>query len=84
MCSGPDWSRRLSRAVVPIRGDPMFILADARNYILALPSGIRHQDEWQHTAKLLIAAAESGGGIGIEEATLQLERAIENQLSFES
>jgi hypothetical protein len=38
------------RTVVPIRGYPMFILADARNYILALPSGIRHQDEWQHTA----------------------------------
>ena len=72
----PDWNHRLSRAVVPIRGNPILKLADARAFILALPSGLRHQDDWQHTAELLIVAAESGGVIDIEQATFQLERTL--------
>lgn len=74
--SGADWNQRLSRAVIPVRGDPMFVLADARDLILALPPGLRHQDDWQRTAEFLIAAAESGRMVDIEQATFQLERAL--------
>jgi hypothetical protein len=72
----PDWDRKLSRSVVPNRAEPMQTLANARSYILALPPGIRHQDDWQRTSHFLMAATASGKGIDIEQATFQLERSL--------
>ena len=70
------WNSKLSRAVEPVRAEPLQTLADARTYILALPPGVRTQDDWESAARLLIAAAESGTGFDIEQATFQLERAL--------
>jgi hypothetical protein len=61
---------------VPIRGDPMHTLSDARMYVLALPPGVQQQDDWQHAAHLLMAAADSESETDIEQATFQLERAL--------
>jgi hypothetical protein len=73
---GQSWDCRLSRSVVPIRGNPMHTLSDARMYILALPPGVQHHDDWQHAAHLLMVAADTASGTDIEQATFQLERAL--------
>jgi hypothetical protein len=71
-----NWDLELSRVVVPIRSEPLRTLADARAYILSLPPGTRHQDEWERAADLLMAAVDSSIDIDIEQATFQLERAL--------
>jgi hypothetical protein len=73
---GQSWECRLSRSVVPRRGSPMHTLSDARMYVLALPPGVQHQDDWQHAAHLLLVAADSANQTDIEQATFQLERAL--------
>jgi hypothetical protein len=72
----PNWNLKLSRAVAPIRGAPMRTLADARAYILSLPPGTRHHDDWERAADLLMAAVESSSESDIEQATFQIERAL--------
>jgi hypothetical protein len=67
---------KLSRVVAPIRSDPLRTLADARAYILSLPPGTRHQDDWQRAADLLTAAVDSSSAADIEQATFQLERVL--------
>jgi hypothetical protein len=73
---GQGWECRLSRSVVPKRGSPMHTLSDARMYVLALPPGVQHQDDWRHAAHLLLVAANSASETDIEQATFQLERAL--------
>jgi hypothetical protein len=74
--SRPNWEYRLSRAIAPIRGEPLHTLSDARAYILSLPPGTRHQDDWQRAADLLMVAVNSSSETDIEQATFQLERAL--------
>jgi hypothetical protein len=74
--SRPNWECKLSRAVAPIRGEPMHTLFDAHAYVLALPPGVRHQDDWRRAAHLLAVAANSASDTDIEQATFQLERAL--------
>jgi hypothetical protein len=71
-----NWQLKLSRAVVPIRGEPIHTLSDARAYILSLPPGTRLQDDWQRAADLLMIAVDSTSETDIEQATFQLERAL--------
>jgi hypothetical protein len=71
-----NWERKLSRVVTPIRAEPMHTLSDARAYILSLPPGTQHQDDWQRAADLLMLAADSSRETDIEQATFQLERAL--------
>jgi hypothetical protein len=71
-----NWELKLSRVVAPIRGEPMHTLSDARAYILSLPPGTRHQDDWERTADLLMVAVDSSSETDIEQATFQLERAL--------
>jgi hypothetical protein len=71
-----NWQLKLSHTVVPIRGEPMRTLSDARAYILALPPGTRNQDDWQRAADLLMTAVSSSSETDIEQATFQLERAL--------
>jgi hypothetical protein len=73
---GADWTSRLSRSVSPIRGDEIHTLADARDFILALPPGQQNQEDWQRTAELLIVAAESGRASDLERATFRFERSL--------
>ena len=53
-----SWEIKLARVVVPIRSEPLRTLSEARAYILALPPGTRHQDEWERAADLLMAAVD--------------------------
>jgi len=71
-----SWEIKLARVVVPIRSEPLRTLSDARAYILALPPGTRHQDEWERAADLLMAAVDSASETDIEQATFGLERAL--------
>jgi hypothetical protein len=71
-----NWQLKLSHSVVPIRGEPMDTLADARAYILSLPPGTKNQDDWQRAADLLMTAVSSSSETDIEQATFQLERAM--------
>jgi hypothetical protein len=75
-CEMTNWALKLSRVVAPIRSDPLRTLADARAYILSLPPGTRHQDDWQRAADLLMAAVDSSSAADIEQATFQLERVL--------
>lgn len=70
----PSWSRKLSDPVKVIgRKAPVATLAEARAFILKLPAAHQAQNEWQHAAKLLIAAAEGGD---VPAATVQLQFAL--------
>ena len=71
-----SWDLRLSRVIAPIRSEPLRTLSDARAYILSLPPGTHHQDEWERAADLLMAAVDSSSETDIEQATFQLERAL--------
>jgi hypothetical protein len=71
-----NWELKLSRAVTPIRSELLHTLSDARAYILALPPGTQHQDDWQPAADLLMLAADSSRETDIEQATFQIERVL--------
>jgi hypothetical protein len=71
-----NWELKLLRVVAPIRGEPMHTLSDARAYILSLPPGTRHHDDWERAADLLLLAVDSSSEAEIEQATFQLERAL--------
>jgi hypothetical protein len=71
-----NWELELSRAIRPVRSEPLRTLSDARAYILSLPPGPRHQDDWQRAADLLMAAVDSASETDIEQATFQIERAL--------
>jgi hypothetical protein len=77
---GPEqpqhWNRPLCRVITPARCTPMHTLSDARDFILDLPKGTRHQDIWESAANLLIRAAESGRDGDIEAATFKVECAL--------
>jgi hypothetical protein len=80
-----DWDRALARPLVLRVGTVLSTLLEASDFVLALPEDVYRQPAWQRVAGLLTEAVESGRDSDIEEATLQLERAlaIENQLSVE-
>ena len=67
----PAWIRKLSEPVKVIgRKAPIATLAEARAFILKLPPARQASNEWQHAAKLMLAAAEGGD---IAAATRQLQ-----------
>ena len=68
------WARKLSEPVKVIgRKAPIATLTEARAFILSLPEGYQALREWQHAAKLILAAAEGGD---VVEATTQLQFAL--------
>jgi hypothetical protein len=71
-----NWELKLSRVVTPIRSEPLQTLSDARSYILSLPPGTRHHDDWERAADLLMAAVGSASKTNIEQATFRIERAL--------
>jgi hypothetical protein len=71
-----NWGLKLSRAIAPIRSEPLRTLSDARAYILSLPPGTQHQDDWERAADLLLVAVDTSSEIDIEQATFQIERAL--------
>jgi hypothetical protein len=60
---------------LPIRGEPIHTLSDARADILLLSPGARNQEDWQRAAALLMTAVGSSSETDIEQATLQCHRA---------
>jgi hypothetical protein len=80
-----DWDRALARPLELRVGTVLSTLLDASDFLLTLPEDVYRHPAWQRAARLLTEAVESGRDNDIEEATLQLERAlaIENELSVE-
>jgi hypothetical protein len=71
-----NWQLKLSRVVTPIRSEPLHTLSDARAYILFLPPGTRHHDDWERAADLLMTSVDSASETDIEQATFRIERAL--------
>jgi len=71
------WSVELARPV-PVRdGTELRTLRDACTMVLdGVPEAKQLRPEWQHAAKLLMAAAESGKSDDVEAATKQIELAL--------
>jgi hypothetical protein len=80
-----DWDRAIARPLVLRVGTLLSTLLGASDFVLALPEDVYRHPAWQRAAGMLTEAVESGRDNDIEEATLQLERAlaIENQLAVE-
>jgi hypothetical protein len=68
------WSARLSRSIELRDGTELDTLADAANFILALPEHYQDRKSWKRATELLMKSAEQDGDI--EAATEQLERAL--------
>ena len=72
-----SWSRKLAHPVGIAKPKPRTLntLADARRYMLALKDGRERREYWQHTAKLLLEAAEGGSA---EAVTKQINARAES------
>jgi hypothetical protein len=68
------WSVRLTRSIELRDGTELDTLADAANFILALPEHYQDRTAWKRATELLMQAAEQDGDI--EAATEQFERAL--------
>ncbi len=68
------WSARLTRSIELRDGTELDTLADAANFILALPEHYQDRNSWKRATELLLQAAEQDGDI--EAATEQFERAL--------
>jgi hypothetical protein len=68
------WSAKLTRTIILKDGPILHTLADVRAFILNGPEHIQECQTWQHTAQLLLDAAEDAGRI--EDATRQVEFAL--------
>ena len=72
--SDPGWTAKLTRTIILKDGPILHTLADVRAFILNGPEHIQECQAWQHTAQLLLDAAEDAGRI--EDATRQVEFAL--------
>lgn len=70
----------LTRPVHPVRHKPLTTVGQACDYMLALPKAVQLRNEWQHAARLCMAARESPSARAIAALTEQLELAL--MLSF--
>jgi hypothetical protein len=70
----PDrWQAKLARTIIMRDGTKLETLAEAGQFILALPEAFQQRNSWQYASKLLMHAAERKGDIGA--ATGAVERA---------
>jgi hypothetical protein len=67
-------SARLTRSIELRDGTELDTLADAANFILALPGHYQDRNSWKRATEPLMQAAEQDGDI--EAATEQFERAL--------
>jgi hypothetical protein len=56
-----DWSRRFEDPIPLPDGRKMLTLKEAADYIMKLPKGEQHLEEWQAATEALIMAAEDRG-----------------------
>jgi hypothetical protein len=68
------WSARLTRSIELRDGTELDTLADAANFILALPGHYQDRNSWKRATEPLMQAAEQD--CDIEAATEQFERAL--------
>lgn len=71
-----SWDAKLARPLKPINHAPLRTLADARDYMLALPPAIAEWQAWHHAGKLLLAAATIPTKTAISAATDQVGTAL--------
>src|SRR4030081_2985545 len=57
------WSARLTRSIELRDGTELDTLADAANFILALPEHYQDRNSWKRATELLMQAAEQDGDI---------------------
>jgi hypothetical protein len=67
------WQAKLSRPIVMRDGTKLETLAEAGQFILALPEAFQHRNSWTKAAELLMEAAMHEGDVGA--ATEAIERA---------
>ena len=77
------WSAPLSRPLVLRDGKRLATLADARDFVLALPPGYQERNAWQRAAALLIEAAEHGGDVGAATEQVVLALFLQARLRLE-
>jgi hypothetical protein len=70
------WTAALVHSLKPRDHDPLRTLADAREYMLGLPTSVAGYEAWQHAGKLLLAAAENPTKSAVDDATKQIEMAL--------
>ena len=71
-----SWTRRLPTSIGLNDGRAIATLADARDFILALPER-RQTDDWQHASELLMKGARGGATeIDVAGAADQLKIAL--------
>lgn len=71
-----NWRRKLTRPIVLRDGKAMHILADCRDYCIGLDEHEAARAPWQHTIKLMFAAAAGGD---IETVVTQFETILLHQ-----
>jgi hypothetical protein len=69
----PDWTRKLSEPFDLGGRRKLRTLADVREHLMKLPEERQQWRAWQHAAKVLLEAAESGDVRDVE-ITLRLGR----------
>lgn len=67
-----SWSARLVKPVTPAKGKPIFTLADARTYILALPELEQQTQRVQDCTQAILMAAEGRGPMFTAQAAVAL------------
>jgi len=67
------WQTRLARTMWLVDGQDLATIGEARDYVLALPFPNQSTLVWQHVARLLMEAAETGE---TDALCVQLEHAL--------
>jgi hypothetical protein len=76
-----NWNRKLSRPFRPAKGPvaSLTTLRDAAWMILEFPAFRQQRAGWMRVSELLQTAARTGGEADIEGATIELERALQDE-----
>jgi hypothetical protein len=70
------WTRKFPEPIKLKNGRTIATLGQARELMLALPERHQIRPFWQYAAELLIDAAERGDRASVDDAAVQLSRAL--------
>lgn len=74
-----SWSDPLASPITLRDGRVLRTLKDAGELLICFSEDIQAHAWVQYAAQLLVAAAKSGRPVGIEQATLQVQRALKRE-----